>query len=205
MGERSSEYQAATDADYRAIGRFVVQFARLVHELRMGTYYLAGGGMTQQDYSLLTGEMTAQPLANTFFAVIRRSADAPTGESLQILGRIESDISDVIRQRNDAMHGDWYVGFGEPGAELPGPSILLRTKPSRRSAALSVLEFSTADLEALTERVDTVRRYVQQLTLYFLFGPAAAPYEGRSLAELFEIVDGRANYREGAPGALFDA
>lgn len=205
---RKGECKRYVDADLRAIGRFVVEFGQLVFHIRKGILFHVGGPAHQpQPLNLLMGEATAKPLSNAFFAMLRGDESAPPeGEDLRMLGRIENEVGEVITLRNDVMHGDWFVGYAEEGANRPGPATLMRTKPGRRTgAALEVRELTTDDIEDLTERVSNARRLVQEVGTFMLDRALRRQVYGElGLAEVFEIVHGRPQHREGAPGFKFE-
>jgi hypothetical protein len=65
-------HKSKLDDEYRAIGRYVVEFSQLVRMMRsIVSEYVAKDGAERHIVDVLMGETTAQPIANAFFELCR--------------------------------------------------------------------------------------------------------------------------------------
>jgi hypothetical protein len=95
---------------YEALGRFVVEFSRMVAAMEHGLYFAVGGN--QHLFFAVTAEITADPLARAWRSIMAESQDLKEDDR-KVLSDIYKEIVDLIRLRNDWSHGTWYVGYGK--------------------------------------------------------------------------------------------
>ncbi len=150
------------DDAFRAIGRYVVEFSQLLREMReMVAWYVAGGLVDSDIPNMLLGEATAQVISNAFFGMCRMASELDEKEK-KVASTLRNELTKAIEARNDIAHGDWWVGMWEfrnarPGGKLETPKRLdprlVRTLPARSEGPQKVLSLSTADLDAMTNRL----------------------------------------------------
>lgn len=140
---------------YRAVGRYVVEFSRLMFHMRFGIERRLNRGGDVGVASLALGQITADQLAPAFFAVCEKVAELDD-EERRVGIRLRKEVRDEIKRRNDFAHGDWNLNLPEGD----GTPVLHRTKPGRKSGAslrmaLPVAEIDAAcgDLHALRQKV----------------------------------------------------
>ncbi len=135
---------------YRAIGHYVVAFSWLVAAMRNGIEWQLG----EQHLAMLAlGELTAAQIANSFFAISEEIADLDD-EEIRVARRLKAEVLDTIKQRNDFAHGDWGFEFEA--------MHLWRIKPGRKAGAMRETIHKTGDIEALTTRMDELRKHIYE-------------------------------------------
>jgi hypothetical protein len=151
--ERLDEWQAD---GYRAIGRWWVQFSRLV-----------GGMRTQMENRLRSPEdehglasvafsqATAMQISAAFFGMCRLVGDLSDAEE-NIARQLQKEVDDVIRLRNKIGHGDWLIGQDiEPNSILAHLIRFYPKAPHRRVETLTA-----KDLDARSDRLGELARMV---------------------------------------------
>lgn len=101
-------YLPFRDDTYRAIGRYVVEYSRMLTFMRdKMTYRFARPGEKDALEAAL-GEMTAYPLTNAFFASCAAIGELDDDE--RKIGRsLRAQVLEESERRNDIAHGDWTV------------------------------------------------------------------------------------------------
>lgn len=181
------DQRADQDRAYRAIGRYLVEFSRLIATMReMITDQITGNsGARETELMLLClGEVTAEPIAQTFFAMCRKASELNDYE--QKVERVLRDKHVVaeIRRRNAIAHGDWNIPRWGFVSNLTHTATLVRIKASSRDNP-----FLTEDLTA--EKIDQEAARVEALEwMVCEFGCICTNNDGtgRRVHEAFEIV-----------------
>ena len=143
------------DAACRAIGRYIVEFSRLIAEMRISLE----GHFFYDDpdpIKLVLGGAPADQITNAFFAVCEHSVNLDD-EERQVAVRLKKEVRDAIRERNDVAHGDWVSDFES------GHPVILRTKPGRKAGpwVRKVRTIQQLDdmVDAVAKLADTVREF----------------------------------------------
>jgi hypothetical protein len=152
--------EAMRDDAYRAVGRYVVEFSRLVFHMRYTIERQLAGDQDIVIPQLALGELSANQIADSFFGICAYLADLDDAET-KVASRLKADVRATINRRNDFAHGDWWIGTpAQPGSVSDTTDPLLwRTKPGRREIeqlkTLPVTEIDSAsdDLYALRQHV----------------------------------------------------
>ena len=142
MTERPSEIDRTVQvsAIYDALGRFVVEFSRMVNAMEFSLYFSVGGN--QQLFGAVTAELTAYPLAQAWRSIMAKTADLKE-EDRKVLSGIHAEIVYLITLRNDWSHGTWFVGYGDVSTTDWSSAALHRLKNSANGLA------APKDLETL--------------------------------------------------------
>ncbi len=173
MPNASTDAPEPTEA-YRAIGRYVVTFSHLVFAMRSAIEQRLMGGRTGYHLvQLAIGEVTATPLANSFFGMCSEEAKLEDDADRKIARTLKQNVMDEINRLNDIAHGDWWPGVTE-GSPTLRPPTLVRLKPGRGNfpvrrpwrgveeevadpivgtAARTVHSYAIEDLDALSDSV----------------------------------------------------
>jgi hypothetical protein len=110
----SEEWHKQRDPWYAALGRFVVWFEWLCHQMKICIIDLEGNFNDPRTQQLAFAELdsfTAGKLLDRFNkAVTNWCADKP--EDVQIFGNILERLGGLKDKRNDVIHRTWYVDFG---------------------------------------------------------------------------------------------
>ena len=159
QAELEKQRQEQTEAAYRAIGRYIVEFSELVWAMRgMIETHLNGplaGADTEDEprvgasVELLLGEATAQYIANVFFATCREVGELDESE-LDVTNALSDAVNKVIEERNHIAHGDWIVWF--PGT----PPWVTRTRPARKTGPRKSEDYPPEDLERKTDNMEAL-------------------------------------------------
>jgi hypothetical protein len=146
------------DEVYLAVGRYVVEFSRLIFHMRIGIERrLAGEGSDPLIAAMAMGAAMADPIAEAFFATCAHVADL--NEEEQRIGvRLRKEVRDEIRRRNDFAHGDWSVGTSAFREE----PTLSRVKPGRKDGARHQRELPPADIEEIADALFALRQKVAE-------------------------------------------
>lgn len=179
MDEAEHDRQA-NDA-YRAVGHYVVEFSRLVREMRRVMVWRVArdGGDQESLVELLLGEAMPSGIANAFFGMCRLMGDLDAQE-LRVESALRKAVRTAIETRNDFAHGDWFVGA--PAGLVPhldqdaiNDPRLARTIPNRSEGptkelvlSVTVMDKRVAELAALTRLVVEFGGLALGLPLLFL-------------------------------------
>ncbi len=147
----------ARDDSYRAIGRYVVEFSRLVMHMRWGIEKRLNRGGDVGVASLALGEVFANQLTEAFFAICEHVADL-NAEEKRIGIRLRKEVRDEIKRRNDFAHGDWSVGE----AAIAEDPHLYRIKPGRKEGSSQSKQLPVADIDAASENLHALRQKVAE-------------------------------------------
>jgi hypothetical protein len=155
---------AASEQDkreiHRAVGRWIVEFSRLIFRMRLGIIRYVTPEGDQTGATLALGEATARQIADAFFAICAH-ATPPDANEKKIATRLRNDVNEQIRRRNDFTHGDWWVGARLPSGEVDD-TFLHRVKPGRASGAASIDELSAEKLDELSDALYELWQHVTE-------------------------------------------
>ncbi len=105
-----ADREAQKNDAFRAVGRYVVEFSRLVFNMRFAMERrLANEDPTVP--ALALGELFAGQIADSFFAICQHVGDLDEAET-KVAICLKNDVRDEIKRRNDFAHGDWWIGLG---------------------------------------------------------------------------------------------
>ena len=119
---------------YQALGRFVVEFSRVVLAMETGVQFVINGD--QQLVSTLTVEMTADPLARAWRSAMTQAIDL-SDEDNEVLAGLANEVRTLTNLRNDWAHGTWFVGYGNEETTDWSKAGLMRFKNSAKGVGRS--------------------------------------------------------------------
>jgi hypothetical protein len=147
-------YNQQTNDAYRAIGRYMVAFSVLVHELRAAVaQHISPGKAPLANIAL--GEFSAMPICHAFFGLARLAAGF-TRDEAKVADLLAIDVEKAIRTRNDVAHGDWRVGWlghGASGVQILDPQ-LVRIVPHEKRGPFKTKDLTVADIDEMTDRLE---------------------------------------------------
>jgi hypothetical protein len=150
---------AEKDDAYRAVGRYVVEFSRLVFHMRFQIErQLATDPVVA---ALALGEAQANQITEAFFAICQHVAELDKGE-VEIATRLKKEVRDEIARRNDFAHGDWWIGFGKKEDGSAGDPMLLRVKPGRKKNPHQPKFLSVDQIDAVSDELYALRQQVAE-------------------------------------------
>jgi hypothetical protein len=146
------------DNAYRAVGRYVVEFSRLIACQRLDIEkYLAIEGNLMVP-ALVLGAAPAEQITQSFFAVCEYVGELDEDER-KVAGKLRVEVLDEIKRRNDFAHGDWLLGTMRETFVDP---VLSRVKPGRRSGAIQKQAIPITDIESAADEVYVLRQKVAE-------------------------------------------
>jgi hypothetical protein len=162
----TDEFNRFADRLFAPVGRFVVSFENLCHELRtMGIRLFEMAGLRKSDLAEITfAGLTASPLLEVIVSLISQSFDLSTEQANQ-LSEIRKRAENLIAIRNRIIHSTWRL-FDFADVEHGVPSGLLVSKRRKRTGlGTQTSALSKEELERLSEEVDDVSRMIKEFSL----------------------------------------
>lgn len=128
--EQKAEWQADIDEAHRSIGRYFVQFSRLVAHMRgmMSQRLVIEGDNKVELAELAFGGAMAQQIADAYFAMCRYDGGLSDAEK-GVCNLLQSAVNEEIEWRNRFAHGDWWIN---PHLGDPAKPELVRMTPRKR-------------------------------------------------------------------------
>jgi hypothetical protein len=180
MGEREDEEIAITSANirqlldhsvhltaqkYAAIGKFVVEFEMIVHMLRVGiaaVFQIAGTTPPKLTYALVGNRsVTAGPMLEMYVSAIGlMHKDTEVRSALKWL---QKEINLLIQERNDIVHGTWFIDI----TDLPAKPEMKGFKHRSNTDGVDTraLPKSVSEFGALCQRCRNAYQAVLALTV----------------------------------------
>jgi hypothetical protein len=123
------------DPAYRAIGRFMVEFSRVISVMQTAIPVVVGSispGLPVRALQVAVAQDTsASDLANMFFGVCTTVVDL-TDEEKQVRNKLRKRVDELVGRRNDIAHGVWAIGVSEGDQTAWDRTVLMRDKRPRR-------------------------------------------------------------------------
>lgn len=150
------EITRAVDSGYRAIGRWVVEFSRLIGGMRANMEErLRRPDDESTLVTLAFGASTAGEISDSFFAMCRVVGELEDAEK-NIANQLQNEVDETIRTRNKIAHGDWLVGVPHDPDDA-AQTYLVRVQPNLREAPHRKVEALTAkDLDKRSDRISAL-------------------------------------------------
>lgn len=157
---RRSRILAQRDDAYRAVGRYFVEFSRLIMHMRQA---MARRLQHPNDPPLLSevviGETTAGPVIDSFFATCKM-LNPLDGAEEKVCTNLRNQVIDANKMRNNFAHGDWWIGWAAGDAfDMEDPTFQ-RIKPGRKVDVAQQSPLPTAEIDALSDDLARLRNLV---------------------------------------------
>ena len=182
-----------TDAHHRAVGRWIVEFSRLVMFMRLAIELRLARGVDLVEAKIVLGEASADQITGSFFELCSHCGE-PNEAETKSLKCLKGQVREQISRRNDFAHGDWLGGSPE------GLSIW-RTKPGKKGAAWGFKEPSPDDLDDWSESLRRLGKTVGEVGLICLDPDIIEGVWGRAirLEDVFRYRPGDSGKRGQSP------
>lgn len=187
------------DDAYRAIGRYTVEFSLLVAGMREVITVHIADKQRSEAMQLALGSLTAQQVADPFFAVCRAVGELDSDEQ-PIEKLLRTHVNDEIEERNRIMHGDWFVARWARGDREAPTAARVRVSARNVRNPLQQDNFTVADIDVIGERVAALKNVVWEFGTICTRQWVHAPDRGRPeerVRDALRIVDGRVVYKPG--------
>lgn len=157
------------DDGYRAIGRWFVEFARLIGGMRSNMEERLRDAEYPEVAQLIFAAAGAQQIADAFFAICRTVGNLDAAE-INVANQLQNEVGTEITRRNNIAHGDWIIGKGnEPSTAA---TALVRVHANRRKGPYhQVTAMTSASLDELSERLMTLSSMTYVFGMVVLGGP----------------------------------
>lgn len=185
---------------HRAIGRWMVEFSRLVECMRTSILERlnADPGIIAD---LALGEATANQIASVFFGMCRHLTDLDNDEQ-KVAARLQTRVvTDEIERRNDIAHGDLWIDPRSFSDWPEGRVQIIRIRPARKAGPFKTIDVMPDELDKWSESLAALRDLV---TEYGYICTGARPYasEGIRVRDILVMKSGEV-VREGPRAATF--
>lgn len=154
--ERVAEWE---DDGYRAIGRWLVQFSRLIGAMRANMENRVRRGEDSPELAMLPfAGVPAGLISDSFFGMCRLVGELTDPEE-NIANQLQKAVGIEIQTRNKIAHGDWLIGQGPEHGEDPTiHAYLMRTYAT--APHYRVETFTARDLDKRSRRLQVLGRMV---------------------------------------------
>jgi hypothetical protein len=194
-GDDPFEAQERANDSFRALGRYVSEFSRLIWWMRMliaSAVTLEGRPGSYSLAEMALGESTAQPITNAFFGICNTFLES---DEQKIGTRLRIRVSEAISLRNDFAHGDWFIGWRRlhPDGTIPENSedpFLTRIRPTRKAGPIDDRDYPPADLDALSDELVVLRNLVVEFGMLATSATNDPVLKALRVRDLFTISDG---------------
>jgi hypothetical protein len=150
----SSNDRTQSDEAYRAIGRYVYCFSRLIYWMRSECENAVGNQHLAQ---ILCGDMAADQIQRAFFGICNERYTG-TEEDKRIGKAIRKKVIAAIEFRNSLSHGDWLVGVHD-GDGTTYPPELSRVRPGS-STQWTGWQLTPDELDEKSDELESLRHDV---------------------------------------------
>jgi len=162
--EQRSQYDKETGEIYQAIGRFTVKFEHVVQAMKQGIVFILElqGLRNQQLSTILLSDHTAEPIRSIYNAIVSEVRVFTKDERL-ILNSILEEIKVLTVERNDIIHGTWFVGRSNADSnsnfsDLPAHNY------KKQNSKIKQFRNQSCDFDHLSIRCDDVVTLVNRFT-----------------------------------------
>lgn len=161
------------DQAFRALGRYIAEFSALVRIMRQhaASFVVSGSGqeVDRHPAEMLLGEAPPNQISSAFFGLCRLAGEFDDDEA-KVASTLRKAVLDLIEERNDFAHGDWWIGMKGHKAEQVVSRVgldtldpmLLRIRPARSEGSRKVTEYSVAILDAKTDHLLSILTLVEE-------------------------------------------
>lgn len=159
---RQDLFKKQTAEQYEKIGRFVVEFEKACSELRIGIIFSLhlDGLKTQRLAQILIDNkyMTAAPLIEAYEAIMTQTGVREDPIQRDVLDQVSKEFRDLIIERNNIVHGEWFIGYATSDAKDISKMAGLKGKPSKKEGmGFQYLPTSVEEISELVERARNLK------------------------------------------------
>lgn len=141
------------DDAYRAIGRYVVEFSRLVFHMRLAIEENFAGVANQKLAARVLSRVPPDGIRRDFFTLCKESG--LKGGEKDVAKRLEDGVRREVERRNKFTHSDWWIGFGSEDGKAGKPT-------TSKAGFLALTEYSISELDDFSDRLHALRQQVAE-------------------------------------------
>ena len=176
---RDQKYNRQTGEQFETLGRYVQAFEQMIAAVRFVLLQLTtrGAGPAGVKHQGLLNivfhhqAMTAQPLFDILRAIIGeiindkdyRVSASERGTIILILTQVAGDYSDVVRQRNDLIHGTWYIGWASSSQTDFSDMAVAKFKATKTGLGSASTPKNASELRSIIAECDRLGHLIRSL------------------------------------------
>jgi hypothetical protein len=141
------------DDAYRAVGRYVVEFSRLVFHMRLAIEENFAGVANQKLAARVLNRVPADGVRRDFFSLCKESG--LKGAEKDIAKCLEDGVRREVERRNKFAHSDWWIGVGSQDGEAGKPTL-------SQAGFLALTHYSISELDDFSDHLHTLRQQVAE-------------------------------------------
>ena len=142
---------------YRAIGEFTVSFEYMNDAIwNCAMWRLQAAGLNDQSIAqILLAKLTADPLRELLRSLLGHM-HSPNPKEEKIIANLFNRHKKITENRNDYLHGTWYIGWGNAETEDWSVAHGRKLDRNKQGANVKAFEKTAADFDALTREANAL-------------------------------------------------
>lgn len=188
---RALESARQTAPIYRAIGRLVVAYSEMIHQMESAILlYRARDSADQQWIRAILNQLPDKGLCEYFAREVEEALDNDKAD-LDVARNILNRVRAAIEARNRTLHSLWRVGYGNDQTTDWSKATAVRPKRRGKIGALESREVTADSVLDIANDLDGLHRDAMRLAICAFDDMPRR----RSLVKNF-VKDERGNYRD---------
>ena len=189
--ERKQRAREDTDKIYHSIGKFVVKFELVCHQLQTGIVCLLNRkGLQDQSVSqILVAGLTAEPLRVQYQSLMAQIMPLNSTEEKMVQDALKR-FQELTSKRNDVIHGTWFIGYGNEQTTDFSKAMMNKQHKTKQGSNPKCYSYTPDDLDQLSEEADKLKEVFARILPCI-----AAP--DLSIEKQLEFIDGQVTAKKG--------
>jgi hypothetical protein len=140
---------------YTHIGRFVVQFEQICHQMEIGisSILLKEGLKNTKIHEILLAGFTAEPLSALFQSLCKEHLK-PDIKTSKIINYVFNTFRDLISVRNDVLHGKFVIVLQQSGRKNKPIALYQKLQKNKNGSASKKLEYDIDKFKTFLAQAD---------------------------------------------------
>jgi hypothetical protein len=163
-GEIKPKFDEQTEDLYAAIGQFAVEFEHVCNYLRViiMTILNKEGLDNEKVMQILLSDLTAEPLRSLVASLIPETQQLSETDR-KVVSKILNSVQDLTKNRNDVLHGTWFIGWASVGDTEFKTAPGVKFKKDKGGVATKTFNWKVEDFDELTEEATKLVRLLGRL------------------------------------------
>jgi len=155
--ETKHKIDEQTEDLYAAIGHFAVEFEHVCNYLRIiiMTILSKEGLGNEKVMQILLSDLTAEPLRSLVSSLISETQQLSEADR-KIVSKILTSVQDLTKNRNDVLHGTWFIGWGFSSDTECKTAPGIKFKKDKGGVATKTFNWTVEEFNALTGNASTL-------------------------------------------------
>jgi hypothetical protein len=162
--EKKEKIEAQKNAQYQSFGRFNIEFEQMCLNIRTCiTFAMHMDGLKEQQLiRILLADQTAYPLIVKLRSIVSILYQNKP-DTIKHLSPLFKFCLKVNEQRNDIIHGSWFVGRGSQEQEEFNVASGMKDKITSNGVKLNTLSYEHINFDELTEKIILAKELLGRL------------------------------------------